>query len=230
MTAGRAERESTKRGSHTMVVMSLLLATRLRESRRTSSAITRSRRRSRSRNAVCEVFRRFRNDGADEPARAGRRGAARRVALRRDSHPSSESRLAAPHCAAPRNPESRRFQDFDESATNLSRYRNYAQSWRPWSARAPRPASVHRRSLARAQSVRRTTLTFSQFGRAGHNIASLIAAPVSAVAAARSCSDKNGTPLSRALVPAIRARAAHDAAGCHLRRRAAGRLPHIYTR
>ena len=160
MTAGRAERsgaewsgarcsqrESTKRGSHTMVVMSLLLAARLRESRRTSSAIARSRRR--SRDGVCEVLRRFQDDGADEPARAGRRDAARRVALRRDSRPSSEprlvssglvssrlvsslsSRLVSPHRTAPRDPESRRFQDLGDSrepATKLSRYRNYAQS------------------------------------------------------------------------------------------------------
>lgn len=96
--------------------------------------------------------------------------------------------------------------------------------------RAPR--AVRRRSLGRGRAAeRRTTLTFSQFGRAGHNIASLRRCScLGGCRGSLALGHKSGAPLSRALVPAIRARAAHGAAGCHLRRRAAGRPAHIYTR
>lgn len=51
------------------------------------------------------------------------------------------------------------------------------------------------RSAAGRTAMRRTTLTFSQFGRAGHNIASLLGAPVSAAAVARLLSNtKAGLP------------------------------------
>jgi hypothetical protein len=63
-----------------------------------------------------------------------------------------------------------------------------------------------------------------------HRVAIPCCCGSSAVAAARPRPDKSGAPLSQALVPAIRARAAHGAAGCHLRRRAAGHPAHIYRR
>lgn len=71
------------------------------------------------------------------------------------------------------------------------RYRNYARG------RNDRGGTVGERArpVATAERLRRTTLTFSQFGRAGHNIASLLGAPVSAVAAARLRSDKSGASL-----------------------------------
>lgn len=56
------------------------------------------------------------------------------------------------------------------------------------------------------------------------------ASSAATLAASGSLGQKRGSLIARALVPAIRARAAHGAAGCHLGCRAAGRTAHIYTR